>query len=449
MRAAIMLFIPFWFAAGQSTRESPAVAQGTLELSLKHAVEIAVTPEGSAKVALAQQFVRQAEDRITEARAAFLPGIDGQIQEYNETVNLKAFGINFAVPVPGFSIPSIAGPFTVFDARATVQQSVFSYSDIRKYQASRMSLLAIRSDMNTTKDQVSDQVSRAYLASLRADADLETARANVDLSMALERLAQSQKNAGTGTGIEVTRAQVQLANDRQRLIVSENDRRRAVLQLMRTMGVSLEANVEFTDKLAYREVNVADLEASLNTARQDRSDLKAQQQREETARLNYGSVAAERLPSVQAFGNYGTIGLQIDNARPTREYGVALKVPLFDGMRRDARRNESYSQYLQERTRTHDLQQQIELDVRLALDSLRSAEAQVATARDGLALAQNELAQAQRRYQAGVANSLEVTDAQTRLIRAQDNQTAAIYAHNLARIDLATATGTVSEYVNQ
>ena len=448
MRAAILFFVPFCFAAAQGARESSA-AQGALELSLKHAVEIAATPEGSAKVALAQQLIRQAEDRIAEARAAFLPGVDGQVQEYNETVNLKTFGINFSAPLLGFSFPSIVGPFTVFDARATVQQSVFSYSDIRKYQASRVSLLATRSDMNTTKDQVSDQVSRAYLACLRADADLETARANVDLSMALERLAQSQKNAGTGTGIEVTRAQVQLANDQQRLIVAENDRRRAVLQLLRTMGVSLEANVEFTDKLAYREVNVAELEASLNTARQDRSDLKAQQQREQTARLSYGSVAAERLPSVQAFGNYGAIGLQVDNARPTREYGIALKVPLFDGMRRDARRNESYSQYLEERTRTRDLLQQIELDVRLALDSLRSAEAQVRTARDGLALAQNELAQAQRRYQAGVANSLEVTDAQTRLIRAQDNQTAAIYAHNLARIDLATATGTIAEYVNQ
>jgi outer membrane protein len=448
MRALILAFFPCVFAAAQDPAEL-GVAQGTLELSLKHAVEIAATPEGSAKVALAQQFIRQAEDRVTEARAAFLPGIDGEIQEYNETVNLRAFGINFAVPVPGFSLPSIAGPFTVFDARASVQQSVFSYSDIRKYQASRMSLLATRLDMNTTKDQVTDQVARAYLSCLRADADLETARANVDLSKALERLAHSQKNAGAGTGIEVTRAQVQLANDQQRLIVAENDRRRAVLELLRAMGVSLEAKLEFTDKLAYKKVNVAELEGSLSTAREARSDLKAQQRREETAKLNYGSVAAERLPSVQAFGNYGAIGLQIDSAQPTREYGVALKLPLFDGMRRDARRNESYAQYLQERVRTHDLLQQIELDVRLALDSLRSAEAQVATARDGLALAQNELAQAQRRYQAGVANSLEVTDAQTRLIRAQDNQTAAIYAHNLARIDLATATGTISEYVNQ
>jgi outer membrane protein TolC len=60
-----------------------------------------------------------------------------------------------------------------------------------------------------------------------------------------------------------------------------------------------------------------------------------------------------------------------------------------------------------------------------------------------LQLAENELAQARRRYEGGVANSLEVTDAQTRLERARDNQTAALYNYNTARIDLAAAMGEV------
>jgi outer membrane protein TolC len=187
----------------------------------------------------------------------------------------------------------------------------------------------------------------------------------------------------------------------------------------------------------------------MKTAREDRAELKAQQKREDVAKMNYGAVAAERYPSVGAFGDWGPTGLQIDNARPTRQYGVSVKVPIFDGFRREARRTESFSQYKQETIRTRDLMQQIELEVRLALDSLRSARAQVETARDGLMLAQNELAQAQRRYQAGVTNSIEVTDAQTRLIRAEDNQIAALYAYQTARVDLATATGTIAEFVNQ
>ena len=83
--------------------------------------------------------------------------------------------------------------------------------------------------------------------------------------------------------------------------------------------------------------------------------------------------------------------------------------------------------------RTNDLKEQIELDVRLALDSLQSAEEEVKVAKEGLELANNELTQARRRYDGGVAISVEVTDAQTRLERARDNQTDALYNYNLAR----------------
>src|SRR5580658_4113324 len=453
MRAVFLILLPASLAMAQGTVSTSPAPQNTppqnvMQLSLKRAVEIALTPEGSPRVALAMESVKQAQEQAREAKSAFLPTVDGALKETSETVNLKTFGIDFP-SVPGFVIPSFVGPFSVFDARASAQQSIFSFSDIRKYQASRAAAAATVSDLSTTRNQVSDQVARAYLACLRADAALETAQANVDLSNALLKLSNQEKDAGTGTGIEITRAQVQLANDQQRLIVADNDRRRAVLQLLRAMGLNLDANIAFTDKLAYTAVDVATLEASLAEARKQRTELQAQQQHEKVAQLNYGSVSAERLPSAAAFGDYGAIGLAPDVARATREVGITVKVPVFDGFRRDARRDESLSQYRQEKTRTRDLEQQIELDVRLALDSLRSAKAEVQTAEEGLTLAQNEVAQAQRRYQAGVTNSIEVTDAQTRLDRARDNRIAALYDYNLARIDLATATGTITEFVNQ
>jgi outer membrane protein len=425
-----------------------ANAQRTLPLSLKRAVEIALAPEGSPRVALAEESIKQAEMRAAEARAAFLPDLETSVQDRRQTTNLHAFGLNFPTP-PGFSFPSIVGPFNVFDARATAQQSVFDFSSIRKYQASRAGVAATKADFDATRNQVSDQVARAYLACLREDATLETARANVELSEALLKLAQSQKSAGTGTGIEVTRAQVQLANDRQRLIFTENERRRAVLQLLKTMGLKLDSEVNLTDKLVYQPADVLGLEALLEKARKARAELKAQQQRQETARLNYGGVKAERLPSVASFADYGSIRMGLVGAQPTYTYGISLKVPVFDGGKRDARRAESLSQYRQEQVRTRDLEDQIELEVRLALDSLRSAMSQVETAREGLTLAENELAQARRRYQAGVTNSIEVTDAQTRLDRARDNHIAALYNYNLARLDLATATGSIEEYVTQ
>jgi outer membrane protein TolC len=439
----------FVLAASMMPAQSLSVTQPPLPLSMKRAVEIALAPDGSTRVALAQESIDQAAQRVIEAKAAFLPNVDATISERRQTTNLKAFGFSFNIPVPGFSIPTIVGPFTVLDSRASAQQSVLNFSDIRKYQAAKATLAAVKLDNDSTRNSVADEVARDYLACLRADADRDTAQANVELSNALLQLAQRQKTAGTGTGIDVTRAEVQLANDRQRLIRAGNDRTRAALQLLKAMGLNLAAPIEFTDKLAYKPVDAAASDTLLDQARKTRPELKTQEQKEQAARLTYGAVKSERLPTIGASADYGAIGPDIVSSRPTYTLGVSLKVPVFDGFRRGARREESFSEYRQEQIRTKDLGQQIELQVRVALESLRSAAAEVDAARDGLTLADSELAQARRRFEAGVATSEEVIDAQTRLQRARDNQVNALYDHNAARLDLATATGTIGDYVNQ
>src|SRR6202166_4739458 len=434
--------------ATMALAQSDIAVEATLPLSLKRAVEIALAPDGSPRVTLSQESIRQAETRRLEARAAFLPDLESSVSDQRETVNLRTFGFNFtSALVPGFTFPSIVGPFSVFDARATASQTVFDFSSIRKYQEAKVNIEAAKSDFDATKNQVTDQVARAYVTTLRAQAALDTARANVELSQALLTLAQQQKDAGTGTGLDVTRADVQLANDKQRLVAAANDRRRAGLNLMRAMGLRLDAGIQLTDKLEYRPADVGTLEDALAEARKLRAELKAQKEREQSARLSYSSVKAERLPSLGASANYGSIGAGIVGAQATYDYGLSLRVPLYNGGLREARRAESLSQYRQEQTRTHDLEQQVELDVRLAFDSINSAATEVTAAREGQDLSERELAQAQRRYQAGVANSLEVTDAQTRLDRARDNLINALYDYNVARIDLAAATGKIQEYV--
>jgi outer membrane protein len=438
------LLVTAILAAGQNL----TVTVPALPLSMKRAVEIALAPDGSTRVALAQESIEQAAQRVTEAKAAFLPNVDASIQDRRQTTDLQAFGFSFKIPVPGFSLPSIVGPFNVLDTRATAQQSVVNFSDIKKYQAAKATLAAIKLDNDSTRNSVADEVARAYLACLRTDADRDTAQANVELSTTLLQLAQRQKTAGTGTGIDVTRAEVQLANDRQRLIRAGNDRTRTVLQLLKAMGISLSSPVEFTDKLAYKPVDTAAADNLLTQAK-TRPELKTQQQKEQAARLTYGAVKSERLPSLGASADYGAIGPDVASARGTYTLAASLKVPVFDGFRRGARSAESFSQYRQEQIRTRDLGQQIELQVRVALESLRAAAAEVDAARDGLTLANDELAQARRRFEAGVANSEEVVDAQTRLQRARDNQVIALYDYNAARLDLATATGTIGDYVNQ
>jgi outer membrane protein len=432
-------------AAGQGSKPGP------MALSLKRAVEIAMSPEGNVQIQISGEALKQAQNRSDEARAALLPDVSSSLTYRNQTINLSANGLRFNIPtIPGFvfSFPALVGPFSVMDARISGSQSVFDFSSIRRYQSARSGISAAEADVAGAEEQVAARVARAYLMGIRTDADVEVARANVTLSEAVLNQAESLKRAGTGTGIEITRAKVQLANDRQRLLVAENNRHSAHLQLLRAMNVDLDVELELTDRLGYVPVDPVTLDQARTQALATRPDLKAQQQRETGARLSASAARLQRLPTLGFFGDYGTIGTTVfEHALPTRTYGLTLRVPLFNGGRMDAQRAEAASQYRVEMARTKDLKDQIELDVRLALDALHSAEEQITVARDGLELSQNELEQARRRYEAGVANALEVTDAQTRLERARDNQTQSLYNYNVARIDLDQAMGKVRSSV--
>jgi outer membrane protein TolC len=412
-------------------------------LSLKQAVDIALAPDGNTRVRLAAMAVEQSKTREAQARGALLPNIEGAVSGQNFTRNLKAFGISFPANIPGFSQPTIVGPITNFDARLSANMTLFDFSAWKRLDAAKTGVAAAQAEAESARNTAADSVARAYVGALRTKAALQVAKANLILAESLRKLAQEQKDAGTGTGIEVLRAEVQMANEKQRLSLLENENHRAHLQLARLLNLGMDKDLELTDSLAMPEANVPTLDDALKAARENRKDLSAQALRMEIAKRTYDAVKWERLPSIQGFGDYGAIGLDVESAVGTRTYGATLRVPIFDGGRRDARRAEAAISLRQDELRTADLRKQVELDVRLALDSITAAAQQVRVSEEGLQLAERELAQAQRRYQGGVTSNIEVVDAQTRTERARDNRIMALYQYNQARIDLGTAMGAI------
>src|ERR1035441_8148867 len=217
--------------------------RGPLQLTLKRAVELARSREGNTYIQLSDENLRQAKSRTAEVRSALLPDIEAQAAQTTAMRSLAALGLDLAAsdtllgaarnPPPctaspltcgvlnaaeappladiAGKIPRVVGPFNSVDVRARLTQNVFDFSNIRRYQSSRAAFRAAKNDRGTTDNSVAGSVAKAYLAALRADADVEAYQANVALAEAVLKQAENQKNAGTGTGIEVTRAKVQLS----------------------------------------------------------------------------------------------------------------------------------------------------------------------------------------------------------------------------------------------
>lgn len=408
----------------------PAPELPELRLSLRDAVEAAL--DNNPNVRLFKERVLEAGGVARTRLGALLPNLSGQVNQRSQTFNLGAFGI------PG---GGVVGPFNPFDARATLVQNLFSLSLIQRWRAARTGIEVATLDAEATKRDTMATVGLLYMEALRAEAAVKASEANIELNRQLLKLAQDRKAAGLATGLDVTRAQVQLENEKQRLLVAQNQSDRTKLNLIRSIGIDFEIDLILTDELRLVELETQTPTEALQVARENRVELEAQARRQKLASLTLSSVTHERIPSLSASGDYGFIGLGIENTLPTRTLGVTLSVPLYDGGQREGRISESRSQVRQEQIRMKDVSDQVTLEVRDALLTIASAKQQVLVSQDGLRLALRELELARERFAVGVANNVEVTNAQTSVARARDNVIEALFNFNAARINLARAQG--------
>ena len=129
---------------------------------------------------------------------------------------------------------------------------------------------------------------------------------------------------------------------------------------------------------------------------------------------------------------------------PTYDLGIQLSVPIFDGHRREGRVREQDATARDLDNRARDLRTQVEADVRIAVLNLASSTEAVAAARERLALAEQEVAQARERFQAGVSGNADVITASLALNAARTQLVDALTSYQASRVSLARAQGTIA-----
>lgn len=429
-----------WMICLSAAAEPPPLPP-ELRLSLHDAIQAAV--DNNVNVRLLKERIAAAQSAADSSRGALLPNLAGYMNGRNQTVNLAAFGLP-ADRLGGLGLTrSVTDPFDVYDARATLVQNLFSLSLIQRWRAAQTGINVAQLEAEVAKRDVMATVGLLYVEALRGDEAVKARRADIDLSQQLLKLAQDRKVAGVATGLDVTREEVQLENNRQRLLMAQNEQESARLNLIRALGISFDVRLVLTDELKFVDVTSQSADVALSVARENRTELKAQAQREKLASLSLSSITSERLPSLALNGDYGWIGLKPDEALATRSVGLMLSVPIFDGGQREGRISETRSRVRQESIRMKDVSDQVTLEVRNALLTLESSTQQVAVAQKGLDLSLKELQFARDRFAAGLATNIEVTNAQTSVARARDNLIEALFRLNASRINLARAKGEI------
>jgi outer membrane protein len=430
------------FLARAAAAQQPVAGEPPIRLTLGEAVRLAARQNVS--VESARSRVEAARARVTQRRADLLPNVSGTAAENRTTLN-SAAAFPIELPVPGIDPRgTILGPLDVFDARARVSQSLFDPAAHARVQSARTGVAAANADVGQSADIAATSAANAYLGVLRADAVYQARLQDSTLAAELLQIARKQLAAGTGVGLDVTRARSQLTGARAQLITSRNERDRTRIDLSRTLGLPF-TNVVLVDSLGTLPLSVATTEQeALEAAYRGRNDLQSITLQAEAARQQAAAIRRERLPTVGVNADYGVSQRNGRSYLPTYDLGLMLSLPIFDGFRREGRVEEQESAARDLENRARDLRIQVEADVRTALLNLASSSEAVAAARDRLALAEQEVSQARERFQAGVAGNADVITAALTLNAARTQLVDALTSYQASRVALARAQGVVS-----
>jgi outer membrane protein TolC len=438
-------------APTQSTSPYQGSVPGKLEpgivpISLQDAINRGLTT--NLGLLLSSQDVQSARGERWKQLSALLPNVTTSSYADGSQVDLAEFGFSFNFP--GIKIPTVVGPFGYFDSRAHVTQSMLDLKALNKARAATQDLKAAQYTAKDARDLVVLAVGYNYLLAIADISRIESVSAQVNTAQALYNQASDQVQAGTSPAIDGLRAEVELKTRQQELIQAKNNLAIQKLALARVIGLAPGQQYDLTDKSPYEPFTAMKLEEALQLAYESRSDFRAAAATVRSYEYSSKAAKAGYYPTISFSGDYGLAGTT-DTLGTHGVFDVrgTLNIPIFQGGKVHGEVIEANAQLEQSRQRLENLRAQIDADVRTAFLNLESSAQQVEVAKSNIVLAQQTLDQSRDRFSAGVADTVEVVQAEEQVATAQDNYISALYNFNYAKITLARSLGLGEQSVRE
>ena len=417
---------------------------GIMPLSLQDAINLGL--KQNLGLLLSNAGIRSAQGQRWVELSALLPHVTGAPYVAESKLNLSELGLT---SFGGIKIPPSVGPFSYFDARANLSQTLFDWKAINATRAAGQSLKSALYTFKDARDLVVLAVGYTYLQAIADKARVETAEAQVKTAQAIYDQASDQVNAGTSPAIDGLRAKVELQTRQQQLIQARNNFAIQKLTVGRVVGLAPGQEFEFTDKSPYQPFEGITLEEALRRAYASRSDYLAAMTDVRAAEFSKKAAVAGYLPSLSFNADYGLGGSHPSTATTVADARGTLTIPIFQGGSVHGDVLQAEARLVQSRERLDNLRGQIDSDVRTALLNLQSASDQVNVARSNIDLAQETLIQSRDRFTAGVTDTVEVVQSQEAVANAHEQYISSLYNYNYAKISLARSLGIAEEGVKQ
>lgn len=410
----------------------PAWAQAPLSVADAVARARARNPETRAADALA----REAEARVTQARAGYLPRVD--LSESWQRGNQPVFVFSALLAqrrfeAADFALDALNHPDAAGNFRAglTIEQPLFNSATRAAVAAARAAGEIAALGATAAGQDLAVSVTEAYGRVLLASARVQAAAGAVAAAEADRARAAARRDAGLVTDADVLQLDLYLARAKASEIDARADERIARAGLNAAMGEPLDAAFALAP-LAPPATETRDLSALEAEAVAARTDVQAAIRFERIAEAAQASARAAFLPQISAHGGWEANGGEFQSRASSWVAGVTARLNIFNGFADRARLAEARAQADRRATERERVETAVRLDVRTSAARVESARARIETARAALAQAREARRILRDRYENGLAGIADLLAA----ARAEEE---AATARLSAEIDLAVA----------
>ncbi|BCB96749.1 outer membrane efflux protein [Dissulfurispira thermophila] len=324
------------------------------------------------------------------------------------------------------------------------QSFSISGREITAFNISKEGIEKSKYDLYAVKEAYIFNVASAYYDVLRAKKAVEIAKSNFDRMTKHRDAAVIRLKVGEVTKTDVLRAEAELSGAQAELIKSENNLRLAKAMLARVVGL----NEDFTIKepIDSREhIHIVDnLDFLKQTALTERAELKALGLQKKVVQQQVGYIRGAYWPTLSIEGVYTGKNEDPSSTFLNKESiygGIRLNFPFFEGGLRKAEVREAEAKQRQVELLYEDLKKSISIEVENAYLDFQTQKGVLKSFEDQRAFAMDNYNSVSRQYQFGLANSIDVIDANTLLIASERQLADANYNYQLALIRLQRVTG--------
>jgi len=370
-----------------------------------------------------------ARDAVAEARAKFFPSV-GAFTSYDRNYYEDT------------------GEYDSYSSGFTFTQPIFQGGKIwQNYQEAKRELEATKEEYLTVLINVVQDVSNNYFKTLEQKHLIRVNEDNLKSARYHLELTKARFGVGLTNKADVLKAEVEKAQAEVDLIKVRNEYLQAMARLNKSMGVAVVRKFDLLD--TYDDIidpGKLNLVSAFDEAATNRPEMKQIIAKIEKQKAAIKFAQGDFWPQVNARGNYEWRGSEFNNQKRSWDVGVSLDISLFSGFGTVASVSKARKILLELEHQKLDISDQIELEVYSALLNLKASYAEIGATRQLVLSAEENLRVIEGLYKQGLANFIDVIDAQSSLTSARTQYIQAIYNHHINETDYRRAIGAEVDY---